>query len=346
MELVVNNVVREKQELPELLAQMDTIIDNVNEYSLKRGELGGLDWGYKSFNDAFEGLNPGLHIIGGQPNVGKSCLCLQLAWTIANVNRTVTKERPYKAYVLYISLDDNLNDLLPRVVAMDQKIPIGVVTKPKKYAKSPDNLPYMVRREEGIKRLKSSIPYFKALDSNYLGNCDRLDVIEKTIRDHQATVKELDEAYKLVVFIDNYHDLTTDVSFHGDNNGKFEYIANELTRMCTAYDIPIICTAELKKVNGMRRPIYDDIRESSKTSYEAKATILCFNEVGLRGESAQVYWEEEGRRDKRPVLELYVAKNKLASFKGRMFFEFVPEMSYLREATEAGSIRYSQIISG
>ena len=74
--------------------------------------------------------------------------------------------------------------------------------------------------------------------------------------------------------------------------------------------------------------------------------MLCYNEVGLRGESAQVFWEQDGINEKRPLLEVKVGKNKLSSYKKRMFFEFVPEMSYLREVPPEGTRRYNQMING
>lgn len=52
-------------------AKMLQTIDAVEEYSWNRGELGGLDWGFKTLNDAFEGLNTGVHLVAGQSNIGR-----------------------------------------------------------------------------------------------------------------------------------------------------------------------------------------------------------------------------------------------------------------------------------
>lgn len=117
--------------VPFFRTKMLNTIDAVEEYSWNRGEMGGLDWGFDSLNKAFEGLNTGVHLIGGQSNIGKSSFMLQLAWQISQSNQVVTKERPRKAFVLYFSLDDNNNELLPRLVAIDQRIPINVVRFPK-----------------------------------------------------------------------------------------------------------------------------------------------------------------------------------------------------------------------
>lgn len=49
---------------------LDTI-ERVDAYCKNRGKLGGLDWGMASFNKAFDGLQSGLIVVGGQPNVGR-----------------------------------------------------------------------------------------------------------------------------------------------------------------------------------------------------------------------------------------------------------------------------------
>lgn len=55
---------------PFYVNKMLKTIEEVKEYSWKRGEIGGLDWGYDSMNKAFEGLNTGVHLIAGQSNIG------------------------------------------------------------------------------------------------------------------------------------------------------------------------------------------------------------------------------------------------------------------------------------
>ena len=55
---------------PFFKTKMLQTIEEVDQYSWQRGEIGGLDWGFEAFNKAFEGLNTGVHLIGGQSNVG------------------------------------------------------------------------------------------------------------------------------------------------------------------------------------------------------------------------------------------------------------------------------------
>lgn len=320
------------------------IIDEADAYALARGKMGGMDWGVQCFNDAFEGLNPGLHLVAGQANTGKSALCVQLAWNIAAHNRHVTADRPRKAFVLYISLDDTANEIIYRTIATDRKIPINAAKFPLKFEGDPNGTALLSRRTDGLRRLKDSAPYFRVIDMNSYPGCENIETIEQIVSNYNFQLKEIDEHYQLVVFIDNFHDISSETSFKSDDNAKYDYISKELDDICKKYDVPIVCTAELRKLNGNRRPTMDDVRQSVKIAYVAKAIILCYNEVGLRGEGAQIYWRREGSEEKQMILEARIGKNKFSSFKKQMYFEFDPDMSYLREATKEGAIRYSQMI--
>lgn len=330
-----------RKNVPRFQQRMLDAIQEMDEYSWKRGEMGGLDWGFSQFNTAFEGLNTGVHLIAGQSNVGKSGICMQLAWQIAQANQVPSEKQPRKAYVVYFSLDDTANELLPRIVAIDQKVPINCIRFPKKYEHEAN---LMMRRAEGLQNLKDSVAHFDLRDAN---DGTDIEYIEETAKTLAFELAKIDEAYQIVLFIDNFHDVTVrDIKFGADNNAKYDYIAGELSRIATALDCPIVCTAEFRKLNGNRRPQLDDIRETVKIIYEAKAIMLCYNEVGLRGQQGQIFWNLADHPDKQPVFEVRIGKNKFSSFKGRIFFEFSPEMSYFREVPPAGAQRYNQMISG
>lgn len=330
---------KEDEETPFFKRQMHDTIQKVREYSWKRGEIGGLDWGFDSLNKAFAGLNTGLHMIAAQSNVGKSAFCMQLSWQIIRANRVLDEKHKKKAYVLYFSLDDNVNEILPRFIAIDQKIPINAIRFPKKYQHDET---MMQRMDEGYKHLEESESSFGLSDVN---DGSSIEHVEATCEKYAFELRKVDPDYQLVVFIDNFHDVTVDsVKFGTDSNSKFDYIADHLSRLCTKLDIPIICTGEFRKLNGNRRPINDDIKETGKIVYEAKAIILAYNEVGIRGQQAGCFWQDDQTGDKMPVFEADIRKNKFGSFKGRTFFEFMPAMSYFKEVPEAGCKHYNQMI--
>jgi replicative DNA helicase len=107
-----------------------------------------------------------------------------------------------------------------------------------------------------------------------------------------------------------------------------------------------VCSAELKKLNGSRRPILDDIRESVKIKSEAKAILLVYNEVHYKGESADIFFMKQNVPFKQPIFEVQFAKNKFGTYKGRNFFEFYPEMAFMKECDPNTQKNFTQIIFG
>lgn len=81
---------------------------------------------------------------------------------------------------------------------------------------------------------------------------------------------------------------------------------------------------------------------------EAKAILLSFNEVSYRNQQANIFWldEDDPTQEKKPVYEMHVGKNKFGSFKGRLFYNFKPHMSYFMEVPEAMTQKYNQMITG
>ncbi|UNY39863.1 replicative DNA helicase [Bacillus phage vB_BauM_KLEB27-3] len=266
---------------------------------------------------------------------------MQIGLMVAQKNRVVTKEKPKKAFVIYFSLDDSNNELLPRLIAIDQRIPINAVRFPKKYQ---DHVEYMERLEKGYEMLDDIVENFAMKDVN---EGSSIEYIEKTVEEYYNELMRVDENYQIVIMVDNFHDITVDeIKFGSDQSGKYDHIADQLSRIATRFDAPIICTAEFRKINGNKRPTLDDIRETTKIVYEAKAIILCYNEVGIRGQQSKVFYNKEGSDEKQPIFEADVRKNKFSSFKSRIFFEFIPSMSYFREVPKAGAVIYNQQLGG
>lgn len=299
----------------------------VEEEARRRGEIGGLITGYPKFDQYTEGLQPGLILVGGQPNTGKTAFLCEIAWRVATRNN---------AYVLYFSLDDSLFDTVCRVVALDQRIPINAVRMPARY---PD--PELQRRRRmGMRRLAAYVRNFKVLDQAHASTISQIDAV---IKRHLTELALAGDGRRLAVVIDNFHDVQVDTQM--DNNARYELVASELDRMAQTYSCPVICSAEFRKLNALRRPTLDDLRETVKTAYKAKLVLLVYNEVGLRGEAANIYWESQDTPGARlPVLEVHFAKNKLASFKDRLFYHFRPRFSSLEEASPEQTRRYEAIL--
>lgn len=323
-------IVRPPEDLQEYeLEQWNTL----NEFEEKAWSESnkGLSMGFQGLDDALEGLQTGFHLIGGDSNIGKTSFISQIAWNVATCNPD--------AYVIDISLDDPMLDKISRVIAAGSRVLINAVKTPNNFLKFPKMLE---RRSAGLKQLRTMVNCYKAYDQNHGSD---VELIKETVKRHIVELKQAGEKRKVVVFIDNFHDLTTQAKeASGSDKNKYDYLASFIADMATELDIPVVCSAEFKKLNGFRRPSIDDIRESVKIKYEAKSVMLCYNEVSLKGEGASVYFDKAGDASKQPVFEVKFAKNKYSKFKGRVYFEGYPEMAFFVEADEESTKRYNNVI--
>lgn len=294
----------------------------------------GLKSGWKSIDGALDGgIKSGFYIVAGESNIGKTIFVSQLAWQIAENNDDV--------YVMDFSLDDPMPDKISRVVASGNKVLINSVKTPLSFTEYPLML---ARRMEGLNKLRANSNKYKIYDATFGTD---IETIEKEIQRVKINLEASNNADKqIAVFIDSFHDLTTSVHPNFQDKQKYDYLAQRCADIAIQYDIPLICSGELRKQNGNMRPMTDALRESVKIKYEAKAILLCHNDVHYKGEGAEVYFNRSDSPLKQPVLEIHFAKNKFSSFKGRIFFESYPEMSRLEETDEQSSKHYSSVVFG
>lgn len=291
----------------------------------------GLKTGWRRLDRALNGLQPGLHIIAAEANSGKSMLTNQLAWQIVNYNENV--------HVIDITLDDTKLEKYCRLVAHISGLPINTV-KRAGIGKTRDPKIYESVRST-VEILKQAAAKYEVIDGNQAGSVGQMLGL---IKSRRVDLLAMENPMQPVVFIDSFHDVLPDIKTSSET-GRYDYIAQALSEAANELDIPIVCTAELRKLNGIRRPVLDDIRESVKIRYEAKSVLLCYNDVGSRGENADVFFYHSCDVAKYPVFEAHVAKNKFNSVKGRICFEFIPELAYFREPDDATHRKYLDIIN-
>lgn len=297
----------------------------------------GIKTGWTEFDHALDGgFKTGWVIVGGSSNIGKTSFLSLMGWNIAHNNPDV--------FVMDFSLDDPMKDKIPRVVAGANKVLINAVRMPKSFEQFPDMLK---RRKAGIDAVRNAVDKYQAYDANHGTDIDEIDrtVQKMMVSLEEEAVRTGKPRRRLVVMIDNFHDLTTtNREAMGSDKQKYDYLAQRCSDMATLYDIVLISTGEFKKLNGFRRPGVEDLRESIKIVYEAKLILLCHNEVGTKGESASIFYERTGVNAKQPIFEVAFGKNKMSSYKGRLFYEFYPELAYFEEADKASSSRYRNLV--
>lgn len=302
-------------------------IEKVNSY-LFGSEKELLSFGYRQLDSAFGGgIQPGLYLIPGQTNIGKTAFMTNLALTIAKANPN--------AAVLYFSLDENELGVVPRLVSCLAALPIHAVKFPGRYASEPGILK---RRADGFAQLtelakEGRFCLFSSSDGNHT-----VEWVEDQILTCIAESKDK----QFVVFIDFLHDLLSEKGFD-DEQTRLKYVVQVLMDLSREYYLPIFMTAELRKLNKKpgARPHLEDVRETVRIIYKMDAVLMLYNEMALLGHEARVYWQHGEER--MPVLEAHIQKTRYGS-KHVLFFNFLPEQSRLLEPTEeACKFYYSRL---
>ena len=278
------------------------------------------------------GWEDGLYLVAGAPNTGKSA-------EMMNIIHDLVSYPANDMFGLYFSLDDSLMETIPRVIAMTEKVAIDVIRKPVKYE---DQEVLLEKRDIGWNKLYSTAANISFFDN---GECPYIEDIEQKIKEYKIMLAEADRPNaKFIIVIDAFDDLASrDQKFNSENE-KSIFTSKWAKDIVKAYDCLVFCTKHLRKINGFRRPTQDDLKDSGTIVYEANCVMLCYNEVGLKEEKADVYYERDGFPTKQPIVEVHFAKNKLSSFKGRVFTKFIPDFSNVEECSVEESRQFNTLV--
>lgn len=246
----------------------------------------------------FDGIQPGLYVIGGYPDVGKTALMTNLFLDLLLSNP--------EAGGVYFSFDENREIIRSRLMSIRTGIPRNQVQKgydsPITYAKKKkahnDLMSFVALRRLAIKDLSE---------------ISDMDDLELEVRRRGGD--------DFLVFIDGLKNLRAE-----DLPLKQGDWAARMKQLVDTYRLPIFCTVNLKKPEGVRRqPNLSDVIESENFGYAASVVLfLTENEP-----------HNMGRGPDNPVgLTLKFEKNKLSDFKGAIQLAFMPSTGVVSETQD------------
>lgn len=302
---------------------------------------------YPIMDEKLEGAESGLYLFAGESNSGKSALMM-------NIIKDMCSYRENKLFGVYYALDDSKHEIIPRIIAMEQMIPISAASKPKRYENminscENDNAAlydsYLKKRQAGLDKLKSEADLFKVEDTSKIK--DSTDLKNHMIK-LQTFVKSIDPEMNIIVAIDALNDIKLDSKEFGKIDGstkKVEEISKFVKDLAVDLDIIIFSSTHLRKLNGNRRPTVDDLKEANTLLYEASVVWLVYNDVSKNKGGASIFWNDSNADNSMgAVIEIDWAKNKKSSYKGRTFAKFMPYYSLCKEGTKEEGDRWEALI--
>lgn len=305
--------------------------DEFDKLAWKKGD-GYSAPNFPIFTQKLEGLESGLYMFAGESNMGKTAIAVNIMWDICT-------NPDNKLFGIYFSLDDSAQEAIPRIIAMDQHIPISVASKPQRYQNLIDSCEegseiyseYLDRRTAGLAHLKELSSHFKVEDGTKITCAEQmLDYCIKA----QNYVKGIDPDYNIIVCIDSLSDITFANKRFASEKERNDHIAKQVKKWAVEIlNVPIIGTLHLRKIEQNRRPTVADVKESGLYVYEASVLFLVHNDVSRNKQAAAIYNVSEDN-EKMPVIELDWAKNKKSAFKGRTYHNFIPNYSLVTESSE------------
>ena len=329
--------------------------DDIDEFDKKSWSKGA---GYKSpefplTEKYLEGWSSGLYLFAGESNSGKSA-------TMMNMLTSLCKCESNNLFGIYFTLDDSKDVIIPRIVAMDQKIPISAVAKPQRYQDmidegDSDNIQiyedYLEKRKIGLANLKENNERLMILDSDNDNKKTGKKHPIRYVSDVFAYCKKV-QAFldckcpgkKLIIAIDSIKDLKIKKNLLGKDDDMDEEVARQVKNLAVSMDIIVLASTHLRKLNANRRPTIDDLRDANTLVYEASVVFLIYNDVSKNKSNASVFFSEDNDPAMLPVIEVDWCKNKISSYKGRTFNFFYPDFSYCQECTEDKGKEFEQSI--
>ena len=289
------------------------------EYRIQQGEIEhGYEIEWQTFSRRMDGVQKGLHLVGGLSNVGKTSFMIQMFRQLAERNRDLIP--------IYFTIDDDWKTIYYRLLADGADITIGQARDPVRNIQKNYNMSDMAK-EKALQDRKN-------IANKLYGMFKRAPVLDitdtKTLSDFEKTIKVLKEhtGKNVAMFVDNFHKIREEGNFRSTNE-RFTKVSEEIKEMTTKYDMVTFATVELRKLNHKGRPTNDDIKESVDIVYDAQAIYMLHNDFHTRQGNTPLLFTEGGKEY--PIIELTVTKNKLTDFKGQIYYKFIPEKAQYKE---------------
>lgn len=311
--------------IAEILAEETSLaksIETFEERALRSGKLQGVPMGFPILDESIDGLQPGLILVAGKWNTGKSAF-MQSA--LLNILQDPTN------FVLYFSIDDSvIYKTVPRLIANLSMVPINTISNPinridkNETLEDAEKLTLKQKRTEAIALLKSCSGRLGLKDSS-----EGYDTpfIEKMVKIYKSIAGER----KLVVFVDFLNMVKFPKVY--DRTEQETQLAGFFKHISAVYNVPVMCTVEATKDVAIEMK-ESAIKGSSSLQFRSDLTILLSSDFEVDPKSS-MYFYDESNGEANPIVELRISKNKFSGFRKALYYKFYRDRNKFIECTEA-----------
>jgi len=246
----------------------------------------------------FDGIQPGLHIIGGSPGVGKTSLMVNLFLDLLSTNAEIRG--------VYFSFDESKEAIRSRLMSIKTEIPLS------KIRKSHDS-PLSYAKKRNAHNELAALIFHRSMMLKDLSEISDMDDLELEIRDTCGD--------DFLIFIDGLSNLPA-----GGSGLDQDERVRKMKRWADTNRVPVFCTVNLKKPEGKpKRSNISDAQEIGDYGFPGSAVLLL----------SEMQHEKKARGENEPVsLVLKFERNKLSPFRGTIQLSFTPETGVIVEADE------------
>jgi DNA primase len=256
--------------------------------------------------------------LGARANSGKTSMLVKLAMAIAE------NYEENNAIVIYHSIDDTFEQLLPKFVAVAEggkDITLNEIANPNYHSKLDENI--LKKRDKGYKRLEELGKEGKLIikDAN---DGNSLAFSESILKYYRTKYPDK----KIVYILDNLHKLS-DLARSGADAQAYKSISHKVKELVGKYHVCGIFTIEYTKLEPGTKPTNHNISGSAQFDYDANLSLHLYNDLNEKRDRAEQFHTTvvDGKLLKLPRIEVIVAKNKITDFKGSIYANFYPAHS-------------------
>jgi len=311
------------------------IDDFVATASKRTGALIGLSTGFSELDKRIDGLQGGkTMLVAGRSHHGKTMffICLELGLISSNPG-IIVKPKVF-------TIDDSISEVINRYLANEMGWSINDVNfpnrvkmnKPEQYTKFCSD--YVAATE----RLKDKVQDIDITDSSHITDYSKL------VEEIQLSHMELKEGEKMVVFVDNFHNIRNDCF---PEKTKHKDMSDGLKKLAVKLDIPIVMTVMFRKTGEYGRPTIDEIKDAVDMQYDANVIALLHNEYVAKGGDTDVVYRTGATGETRnQVVEVHLCKNKQGSSHGFIYYALFGWKAQMKELDPSTYQGYTQLING